>query len=345
MGGQVVGAGGAMIGGIMASNAISKAAGQQAAALQNMLSDTAAALDPTKINSMARSADETQALNRLALQAKIDPALAQQRGMSEAMLTQQLGQIGQSASDKTAALAEQAAVSGDPQLAAQANALNQAGMANLAAGANLTPDVQAALMQAGLQQGGQVGVAGGAARGASGTILQQVLGMGAINLQAQREQQAQGLLSSASQIEQARTNILAGLFPRLQQQQMANMQATSGILQQSNNMLPQAGLSGSQVASLWLQRVGALNQIAGNIASVRAQGTLGSGLAMAGAIGTAAGLGMGASQSLTSAMPQYDKAPQTGTPGGGGSYFDLGGGSGAAFGGGTGDDSFMGAGM
>lgn len=298
MGGQVIGAGGALIGGLMAASAAKKAAGQQAAAMQSIMDNIKTNLDPNLVNSKATAADIENAKARLALQAQIDPQLAAQRQLSQQILSGQLGQIGKAASDQVASQTTQEALAGVPGLQSGGTELVKQANDLLAQGGTLSPDVQAALMQAGLEQTGAVqGTA--SARGAGGAILQQVLGMGGIQLKQQRQQQAAALMEHASNLEASRQQILQNLFPRLQQQQMANINATSGILQQSNNMLPQAGLSGTQVASLWLQQQGALNGIASQIAGVRANGTLTSGLMTAGAVGTAAGLGQGASKDLT----------------------------------------------
>lgn len=317
MGGQVVGAGGALVGGLLAADAAKKAAGAQEKAMQQIYDYTKQNMDPAVVNAQAVNADTERAKARLNLQGEVDPQLLAQRRLSEQILTGQLSGIGKSASDTVAQQATAEALRGVPGLHEGATDLVAAARKNLSAGATLPPDVQAALMQAGLQQTGQVQGAA-TSRGAGGAILQQVLGMGAINLQAQREAQAASLMQSASSLEANRQQILQGLFPKLQQQQMSNIAGTSGILQQSNNMLPQAGLSGADVASIWLSRVGALNQIAGNQATVKAQGMLSSGLMKAGAIGTMVGLGQGASKDLGGTMASYFNSSQSGGGGGGG---------------------------
>jgi hypothetical protein len=86
--------------------------------------------------------------------------------------------------------------------------------------------------------------------------------------------------------------VLGNLFPRLQQQQMGNIGAASGILQQSNSMLPQAGLSGADVANVWLQRVGAVNSLTQQMGSVVGAGQLAAGQATAKATGSAVNTGL-----------------------------------------------------
>jgi hypothetical protein len=241
------------------------------------------------VNAQALAADQLRASNQLSLQEQIDPSLAAQRVQSQKMLSTQLGGIGTSASDTLSAQAAAEAAAAGPGTQASAAALNDQANQLLKAGATLPADVQASLMQAGLQQAGQA-TGSANARGAGGPILQQVLGMGGLQLQQQRQQQAASLMTTASGLESQRSQILQGLFPRLQQQQMGNIGATSNILQQSNSMLPQAGLSGADVANVWLQRVGAQNQLTQQLGSVVSKGQLAAGQATAGAWGGVANL-------------------------------------------------------
>jgi len=282
---------GDIVSGFMSADAASSAADAQNAILNMAMQDTYKNLDPAVVNKQALAADQARAKAQLALQAQIDPALAEQRGVSEQQISRELGLIGTSSSDQVAAQAAQEAIAGgagtkagSAELAAQAKTL-------LGQGAALPPDVQASLMQAGLEQAGQVQGAA-TARGAGGPILQQVLGMGGLQLQQQRQQQAASLLTSASNLDAQRASVLGNLFPRLQQQQMGNIGASSGILQQSDKMLPQAGLSGADVANVWLQRVGATNSMLSQMGSITGKGQLAAGQATAKATGGAVNLGM-----------------------------------------------------
>jgi hypothetical protein len=219
------------------------------------------------------------------------------------MLSNQLSGIGNSASDEVAAQAASEALTQTPGAAEGKAQLIQAALKNLQAGATLPPDLQAELMQAGLQQsagvtGGAPG-AGAASGGTTSSILTRVLGSAGVNLQQQREQQAQQLLTSASNLDAQRAQILGNLFPKLQQQQMGNISGTAGVLSLGNSMLPQAGLSGTQVASDWLARVGAMNQLSGQKAAVQAQGALATGQANANMWGSIASLGQGATSPQT----------------------------------------------
>jgi hypothetical protein len=89
---------------------------------------------------------------------------------------------------------------------------------------------------------------------------------------------------------------LQNLFPRLSQTQLANLGGAQGNLGVSNSLLPNAGLTGSNVANVWLARVGATNQLAQSAAQVQAQGTMGQATAWGQALG-------GASSAIGSAIP------------------------------------------
>ena len=256
-----MGGGGAVISGIMAKSAAERAGQIQREGLLQIRKTLERDLDPALINEKALAQDRQRALDRLALQKEIDPELAAQRSVSQEMLSDQLAGIGSSASDLVAAQAAAEGVAGVPGMDAAKSELIDAALQELRLGAKLPSDVQAELMQAGLQQAGRVtGAASGARGGVGASILNEVLGTAALKLKADRQQQAAALTTAAGNLEAQRQQILQNLFPALQQQQLKNISATSGILQQSNQMLPQAGLSGSDIANLWLQKVGALNE-------------------------------------------------------------------------------------
>ena len=282
---------GYIVSGFMSADAASSAADAQTNILKMAQANVQSQMDPALVNQQALQADQERAKNQIALQAQIDPALAAQRPQAEQILSGQLSQIGQANSDQVANAATQQALAGTPGAAqGSANLVSQANTL-LGQGATLPPDVQASLMQAGLQQTGAV-QGSATARGAGGTILNQVLGMGGLQLQQQRQQQAASLLTSASNLDAQRSQVLGNLFPRLQQQQMGNIGAASGILQQSNSMLPQAGLSGADVANVWLQRVGAVNSLTQQMGSVVGAGQLAAGQATAKATGSAVNTGL-----------------------------------------------------
>jgi hypothetical protein len=230
-------------------------------------------LEPGTVNAQAQQADIDRAKNQLALQGQIDPALLAQRYASEGAIAKTSAALasGNTPADTVAATAAREAVAGTPGEDDAKKALVDAALKELAAGATLPPDVQAQLVQTGLQKTGQVTGAANAS-GVGGQVLSTILGTAGINLKMQREQQAANLTNAAQDLQTKRQNILQGLFPNLQNQQLKNISAQQGILQQSNAMAPSVGLGGNDVTNLWLARVGATNQLAQASANAAAAG-------------------------------------------------------------------------
>ena len=235
----------------------------QIAALEKQKQFVFDQLEPGTVNSQARQADIDRAKNQLALQGQIDPALLATRYASQGAIAKTVGDLaaGGQPSDIVAATAAKEAVKGVPGEDAAKKALIDAALAEISAGATLPPDVQAQLMQAGLQKTGQVtGTAN--ASGIGNQVLSTLLGTAGINLKFQREQQAANLAKSAQDLESSRQQILGSLFPNLQATQLNSLTAQQNALKTSNAMAPTVGLGGSDVANLWLSRVGATNQLA-----------------------------------------------------------------------------------
>lgn len=266
-------AAGQIAGAVISAQAQKEATEMQIKALEKQRKFVYDSLDPEKIGGAALEADTARAQNRLALQAITDPELLKQRYAAEAAQSKLLGDItgGETASDKVAEQATAEALAAGPRGIEAKNALIDAALAELQAGATLPPDLQAELVQTGLQRsGGTTGRAGGA--GFGGAILTDVLGGAGLALKKQRQDQAAGLLGQAQNLENSRASILGNLFPALASQQMGKLAATSGVLTQSNAMVPEAGIGGSSVANLWLARVGATTQLAQGAADAASRG-------------------------------------------------------------------------
>jgi|SRR5882672_963194 len=263
---------GQVAGAAISANAMENATKMQVDALQRQKDFVFKQLDPSIVGPQATQADVERAKNQLALQAQIDPALLAQRYASEGAITKGAAELGAgSPSAQVAEAATREAVAGVPGEDKAKKALVDAALKELSLGATLPPDVQNEIMQAGLEKTGQVqGTAG--ATGVGGQVLRTLLGSAGINLQMQRQQQAANLTNAAQDLQTKRQNILQNLFPNLQASQLKNLQAQQGVLQQSNAMAPVAGLGGSDVANLWLARVGATNQLAQTQANAAAQG-------------------------------------------------------------------------
>jgi len=142
-----------------------------------------------------------------------------------------------------------------------------------------------------LEQGGAAtGRASG--RGIGGNILRELIGTAALKLKADRQARATQLAQAAQEMDVRRQSILGTLFPNLAAKSLGKLQATQSVLQQSNQMVPEAGLGGTDIANLWLARVGATNQLAQSAADVAARGGIGQAQVLGstlGAAGSAAG--------------------------------------------------------
>jgi hypothetical protein len=263
---------GQVAGAAITANAMENATKMQIDALQRQKDFVFKQLDPNVVGPQATQADVDRAKNQLALQAQIDPALLAQRYASQEAIGKAASELGAgSPSDLVAKQAAKEAVAGVPGEEQAKKAIVDAAHKELSMGATLPPDVQAEIVKAGLEKTGQVqGTAG--AQGVGGQILRTVLGTAGINLQHQRQQQAAALTSTAADLQTKRQNILQSLFPNLQAAQLKTLGAQQSVLQQSNAMVPQAGLGGTDVANLWLARVGATNQLAQSQANAAAAG-------------------------------------------------------------------------
>lgn len=303
---------GSMASAAIQANAMQNAIDKQIESLKQARDFVFNQLDPNTINPQALAADVQNANARLALQGQIDPKLLEARYQGEASQAELLKKLGVQ-SDAVANQAVTEAMTGQQGMMDAKNKLISDAMAQLQQGATLPPDVQAELVKSGLEASGMV-TQHASAKGVGGQQLRTIIGQAGVNLQMKRQQQASEMLSSAQNLETSRQNILQNLFPRLTQNQLSNLQGQQSAIQLSNSMLPQAGLSGSSVANLWLARVGATNQINQDMANSQAQASMN----MGNIWGRAAG---GAVSSIGGMIPK----------GGGGGYITGGGPSGGGY--------------
>jgi len=288
-GGGIISAAGAIVGGAIQSDALKGAAAAQQAAIAKELTNVNVGMDPTLVNDLATKAGQEQAVNQLALQKLVDPSLAATRQVAGADLLTGVKNINDpnSLSNQMAEAAVQNATTGSQGLDQGKSALIDAALSQLKQGATLPPDVEAQMVQAGLQQGGSA-TGSSTGTGLGGNILRTVLGTAGLNLQMQRQSQAAGLLQQAGVLQQQKQNTLSTLFPSLAATQLQNLSGTGGALNLSNSLVPNTGLSATDTANLWLQRVGAQNALYGGSGTVEAQKKIGQGQAWSQAIGTAA---------------------------------------------------------
>lgn len=273
--GGIFGAVGGIVGGALSAAAQVKSAKIQAKAVKAARDFLFKNLDPAVVAQQAAEQDVAQAQQRLALQGQLDPELLKQRYAAEALLSSQLENIGKGSANTIANLATQEAIAGGAGTTELKNKLIDAALTELNAGATLPPDVQAELVQAGLEKSGMV-TGAASPRGVGGQLLRKEIGQNAIKLQADRQARAQALAATASQLDQSRQSMLQSLFPNLANLQGQDVKLTSGILQQSNAMMPEVGLTGRDVAELWKARVGAYatgTEKLGKIGSESALGT------------------------------------------------------------------------
>lgn len=292
---EIFSAAGQIAGAAIQANAMKEATQMQIDALEKQRQFVFDQLSPGKINTAATNADVERAKNRLGLQAITDPELLKQRYLSQEQITKQLLGLEGGDADKVASVAASEAVAGTPRLNEVRDKLIDAALDELKAGATLPPDVQAELVQSGLEKTGQMSGAA-TTEGFGGQILRKLIGGAALQLKAQRQERAAALSETAQNMDVKRQQILQALFPNLARTQIGKLQASQGVLQQSNQMVPEAGLGGTDIANLWLARVGATNQLAQSAADAAARGSIGQSAAWGNALG-------GATRSLGGAMP------------------------------------------
>lgn len=298
--GEIFTAAGSIASAAMQASAIRDATEMQIDALERQRDFVFSQLQPGRVNREALGADISRAKQRLALQGVIDPASLETRYAAEDQILRQVLGLESGPAQDVAAVAAQEAIAGTPGMDRAKNALVDAALRELELGATLPPDVQAELVQAGLERSGEVvgGSTGG--RGTSGQLLRQIIGSAGLQLQADRQQRAAALTDAASNLESRRQAILGTLFPNLSTVQLNTLKGAQGALEQSNAMLPEAGLGGSDIANIWLARVGATNQLAQQAANAAASGALGQAQAWQSGLGAAIGYGANALPSTRS---------------------------------------------
>jgi hypothetical protein len=272
--GEIFGAAGSIVSAKMQADAIEDATRMQVEALERQRQFVFANLKPSKVQQAALSADIERTENRLALQAKTDPALLATRFVSQEQLLKLAQEGAESQGDQIAAqLFEEASKAPDPRQEELRNALLDNALEEIGAGASLPPDVQAELVKAGLEKSGTVG-AGSSSRGLAGQLTRKLIGAEALNLKKARQDQAIRLGQASEDITNRRLGVLGSVFPALKNLQTQNIQQQQAAFQLSNQAVPEAGLGGSDIANIFLARVGATNQLAQSAADAAARGAI-----------------------------------------------------------------------
>ena len=288
--GSLLGGAGAIASGIISADAISGATKLQSDALNKVIHDIQAQMSPDTLQSIATKGDITRANQQQQLLAKIYPGLYAAQQTAQKSLAEQAGGFGpQSLASQVGAKAAAEALSA-PSTTGGQQQLIDAALAQLKAGATLPPDVEAQLVQAGLESSGMV-TQHASGQGIGGQQLRTILGTAGLNLQMQRQQQAATLLTQAQDLETKRQNVLQSLFPNLSQVQLQQAGGAQSIFGTAASATPQAGLSGASLANAWLQRLGATNQATEQLAGVKASGKLAAAQNWSNTIGSLTGSG------------------------------------------------------
>lgn len=282
----IFGAVGSIVGGYMTASAIEDATDKQIKAIEKQRDFVFDQLNPDKIGNKARAADIQRVQERLRLQGITDPELLKQRYDSQQAISQRLAGLTGDEADRVGAVAAEEAIRGTQGLEDVKTRLIDTALQELNAGATLPPDVQAELVGAGLERTGQT--TGSAASGIRGNLLKELIGTAALQLKADRQKRATELAQAAQDMDVKRQAVLGQLFPNLAQKSIDKLGATQRVLAQSNQLVPEAGLGGADIANLWLARVGATNQLAQSAADIAARGAVGQAAGIQQAIGGAA---------------------------------------------------------
>lgn len=222
-----------------------------------------------------------------------------------------LAGLGQGGAEDVAAQATKEALGSTGDFDALKKRLIDTALSEIDAGASLPPDLQAELVKSGLERGSAAtGTAN--AMGLAGNETRRLLGQEGLALQASRQGRAAALGQAAQSLEANRAQILASLFPALKQNQLATIEGQRGIFNVAASATPEAGLSGKDIAQLWLARVGATGQLGTSAADAAARGAM----ATATALGTGIG---GAAASIGKALPTTSQVYNGIFGGGGGS--------------------------
>lgn len=274
----------------MQASAIKKATDTQIKALQQQRDFVFRNLAPEVVNEAARAADIERTQSRLALQSQIDPDLLATRFTTEANLRRLAEEGAGSQGDVLASQLFESARRDEPKVEQLRQKLLDDALAEIDAGATLPPDVQAELVRAGLERSGTVGT-GASAKGLAGKLTRKLIGNEAIALKRARQEQATRLGLAAQELQNNRLNVLSTVFPQLKSLQAQNVATQTNLLSTANQLTPEAGLGGSDIANVFLARVGATNQIAQSAADTAARGAIQQATALQQLIGNAGALG------------------------------------------------------
>lgn len=303
--GAAIAAAGAVAGALISKSSADKAAEAQQKALKQQQSQFNQ-LDPDLVNSMAQEADRARAKGRIALQEEIDPELGELRKLGkQGLLSSAQDDRLRKVSDT---LFKEQAVQ-DPRLEALKNELINRAQQELSAGATLPPEFQNELVRAGVSRGAATGLA--IDERSIGGPVASVLGQAGLALQRNREQAAASLIGQAQAITDARTNILANIFPKVETVRAAT---AAGQFATADQALPEFGLSTEDIVNLQIARVAGKNQLSQKAADIKSQQALAQGQFTSQLIGAGAGAISGGLAAYGATRPAAAPSPGVENP-------------------------------
>lgn len=243
-------AGGAAIGGaVLKGGAARKAANARKDALNKM-----ELIDLGKTQEIALAADKERFKNQIALQKELDPTLAAIReggakGVLDTLYTEQDKQaeaLGTKLYEETK--------EDTPGMQALKEKLLEDANADLARGAELPPEFQAELVRTGLEKAGKAGFAPGA-EGMAGRTAREMLGAGGLALKEARRKAAVESATGVQNMNATRASILSRVIPTLNSITAARAQRAGLAFGLAEGAMPEAGLSGAEMANLDLARI------------------------------------------------------------------------------------------
>lgn len=279
---------------LIAANAQKKAAQAQQSALNDVKP-----VDVIKVAADAKAADLDKYKNQFTLLNQVDPATGQLRDASNAGLAES---IGTSVYDKN--LDQSNALLGslfgenvnvDPNDKAFYDQLKARAASELAQGGNFSPEQQAELVRAGLEQGGQGGFAPGSSATRQG--VGKLLASESESLKNSRQAMAQQLFGFASSLKDNRNNTLLnisgaqqGAAAQAAAQRNADFSKLFSLANLADSRVPDIGLGGSDIANLAVANNNTANNVTLQKGAVQANRTAANGQIAAGLVGGLASL-------------------------------------------------------
>lgn len=242
-------AGAVIAAGVAAGTAAFKGAGERKAlsAQETALGQTQA-LSPVTTLQASRDVDATRLAAALDAQRRYDPGMAQVRALSVADLIRSLKE-GNGQSQMLLDKLVNENKNEDPEITKLRQGLVTRANEELKLGGKLPAEVQAELVQAGLENATQAGKSTDPNSNTGGD-LKELIGTAALNLRQQRSGTAAALGTTAQGMAQSRAAILSGLVNTVEGAKTARAARAAGSFQLAQDAMPGGGLSGSDIANL-----------------------------------------------------------------------------------------------